>query len=67
MPAPIHIVSRYAEHRPSRTDRITAVMLHLLFDLTQQTARFGSSSNPWAHLAAYDADHFAAFTVGGSS
>ncbi|MDX3457093.1 hypothetical protein PV396_34940 [Streptomyces sp. ME02-8801-2C] len=67
MPDAIHIVSRYAEHRPGRASRITGVMLHLLFDLTQQTARVGSSSNPWAHLAAYDADAFAAFLPGESA
>ncbi|MFF3378131.1 hypothetical protein ACFYXF_34910 [Streptomyces sp. NPDC002680] len=62
---PIRVVSQSAEHCPGRADRITAVVLDLLFDLTQQAARFGSSTNPWAHLTTYDADAFASFTPGG--
>nr|WSY53335.1 hypothetical protein OG999_26575 [Streptomyces sp. NBC_00886] len=49
-----------------RMDRITAVVLHLLFDLAQQSARFSSGSQPWASLAAYDAADFASFTTGGT-
>ncbi|ELP61493.1 hypothetical protein PV735_31985 [Streptomyces turgidiscabies] len=64
MPDLIHLVPQYPEHRPGRADRIAGVILHLLFDLTQETARFGSSSNPWTHLAAYDTDAFAAFLPG---
>jgi hypothetical protein len=48
-------------------DHITAVVLDLLFDLTQQAARFDSGPQPWASLAAYDADDFASFTVGGGA
>ncbi|WP_406126900.1 hypothetical protein [Streptomyces sp. NBC_00989] len=47
-------------------DRIAAVVLDRLFDLTQQAARFSSGSQPWASLAAYDADDFASFTSGGT-
>ncbi|WP_158711670.1 hypothetical protein [Streptomyces xylophagus] len=43
-------------------DRITVVVLHLLFDLTQQAARFCSGPQPWDSLADYDADEFASFT-----
>ncbi|MCX5233926.1 hypothetical protein OG824_01570 [Streptomyces prunicolor] len=50
-----------------RMDRITAVVLNLLFDLTQQAARFSSGPQPWASLATYDADDFASFTTGGNS
>lgn len=49
-----------------RMDRIAAVVLDRLFDLTQQAARFSSGSQPWASLAAYDADDFASFTSGGT-
>ncbi|MFF3406701.1 hypothetical protein ACFYW8_10875 [Streptomyces sp. NPDC002742] len=42
-------------------DRIEAAVLALLFDLTQQAARFGAGTNPWAQLAAYDVDDFALF------
>ncbi|MFE1841674.1 hypothetical protein [Streptomyces sviceus] len=50
---------------PSRMDRITSAVLHLLFDLTQQAARFGAATNPWAQLGVYDIDDFSAFTAGG--
>ncbi|MFD4560526.1 hypothetical protein ACFWP5_40480 [Streptomyces sp. NPDC058469] len=59
--------------RPARLDglgrmeRITAVMRDLLFDLTQQAARFGAGPQPWAALAVYDADEFASFTGGGEA
>jgi len=46
-------------------ERITGVVLDLLFDLAQQSARFGSYPQPWASLAAYDVDDFASFTAGG--
>ncbi|WP_405969110.1 hypothetical protein OG496_00865 [Streptomyces sp. NBC_00988] len=46
-------------------DRITAVVLELLFDLTQQAARVSTGPQPWASLAAYDTDDFASFTGGG--
>ncbi|MET9461950.1 hypothetical protein ABZY05_44165 [Streptomyces canus] len=46
-------------------DRITSAVLDLLFDLTQQAARFGSGTNPWPQLAVYDVDDFASFTAGG--
>ncbi|MEV6483349.1 hypothetical protein [Streptomyces sp. NPDC051576] len=46
-------------------ERITAVVLDLLFDLAQQAARFGSCPQPWASPAAYDTDDFASFTTGG--
>ncbi|MFM9493689.1 hypothetical protein ACKI1Q_08625 [Streptomyces galilaeus] len=45
-----------------RMDRITSVVLGLLFDLSQQAARFGSGTNPWGQLAVYDVDDFALFT-----
>ncbi|WP_329555219.1 hypothetical protein [Streptomyces sp. NBC_00696] len=47
-------------------DRITVVVLHLLFDLAQQSARFSSGPQPWALLAAYDTDGFVSFTTGGT-
>ena len=37
-------------------------VLHLLFDLTQQSARFESVPDAWNQLAVYDTDGFAAFT-----
>ncbi len=46
-------------------ERITVVVLDLLFDLAQQSARFGSGPQPWESLAAYDGDAFASFTAGG--
>ncbi|MFJ6901509.1 hypothetical protein [Streptomyces hokutonensis] len=46
-------------------ERITVVVLDLLFDLAQQSARFGSCPRPWTSLAAYDTDDFASFTAGG--
>lgn len=49
-----------------RMDRITVVVLHLLFDLAQQSARFSSGPQPWALLAAYDTDGFVSFTTGGT-
>ncbi|WP_043684379.1 hypothetical protein [Streptomyces xylophagus] len=48
-----------------RMERITVVVLDLLFDLAQQSARFGSGPQPWESLAAYDGDAFASFTAGG--
>ena len=50
-----------------RMERITTVVRDLLFDLTQQAARFSSGPQPWAALAAYDADEFASFTEGGEA
>ncbi|MER7568921.1 hypothetical protein ABTZ93_39235 [Streptomyces sp. NPDC097941] len=50
---------------PSQMDRITSAVLDILFDLTQQAARFGNGTNPWAQLAVYDVDDFASFTAGG--
>ncbi|WP_217561572.1 hypothetical protein [Streptomyces sp. GbtcB6] len=50
----------------ARWDRIAATVLLLLFDLTQQAARFGSGIAPWGQLAVYDVDDFAPFTAGGS-
>lgn len=49
----------------SRMDRITDVVLDLLFELTQQTARFAVGVDPWRSLAVYDADGFAPFMGGG--
>ncbi|MFJ4836326.1 hypothetical protein ACIP79_41515 [Streptomyces sp. NPDC088747] len=46
-------------------DRIASTVLCLLFELTQQSARFGSGTSPWAQLAVYDVDDFAPFTTGG--
>ncbi|WP_185149015.1 hypothetical protein [Streptomyces sp. Ag109_O5-1] len=46
-------------------DHITAIVLGLLFDLTQQIARFGAAADPWNQLAVYDADAFAPFTTEG--
>ncbi|MEU9270042.1 hypothetical protein AB0E04_31945 [Streptomyces sp. NPDC048251] len=48
-----------------RWDRIAATVLALLFDLTQQAARFRSGIAPWGQLAVYDVDDFAPFMVGG--
>ena len=50
-----------------RMERITEVVLNLLFELTQQAARFRSGPQPWAALTAYDADEFASFTKGGEA
>ncbi|WP_329537643.1 hypothetical protein OG568_55805 (plasmid) [Streptomyces sp. NBC_01450] len=44
-------------------NRITATLLSLLFDLTQQAARFNSSVNPWGQLAVYDDIDFAPLTA----
>lgn len=52
-------------HADACWDRITAIVLCLLFEMTQQAARFGSGINPWGHLAAYDAEAFTPFSVGG--
>ncbi|MGW3651059.1 hypothetical protein [Streptomyces sp. NPDC000878] len=38
----------------SRMDRITDVVLDLLFDLTQQTARFVVGLDPWRPLTVHD-------------
>lgn len=48
-----------------RWDRITATVLCLLFDMTQQVARFGAADDPWSQLAVYDVDGFAAFLTEG--
>ncbi|MET9411558.1 hypothetical protein ABZX90_38315 [Streptomyces sp. NPDC002935] len=48
-------------------DRIEVAVLALLFDLTQQAARFGAGTTPWAQLAAYDVDDFAPFAARGSA
>ncbi|MGW4982623.1 hypothetical protein [Streptomyces mirabilis] len=53
--------------RSGRMDRMTAIALPLLFDLTQQAARFGSGIAPWGQLALYDVDDFAPFIAGGSA
>ncbi|MFJ6705664.1 MULTISPECIES: hypothetical protein [unclassified Streptomyces] len=45
-------------------DRITAIVLALLFDLTQQSARFGAAVDPWNQLWVYDVDGYAPFTTG---
>ncbi|MCX5261789.1 hypothetical protein OOK27_48010 [Streptomyces canus] len=58
----IHLPPPAVLEGPSRMDRITSVVLDILFDLTQQAARFGSATNPWAQLAVYDVDDFASFT-----
>ncbi|QIY76515.1 hypothetical protein HEP84_54545 [Streptomyces sp. RLB1-33] len=42
---------------------ITATVLSLLFDLSQQAARFNSGVNPWGQLAVYDDIDFALFTA----
>ncbi|MGW0822530.1 hypothetical protein [Streptomyces sp. NPDC002845] len=57
-----------ADHldRGNRTDRITALVLSLLFDLTQQSARFSSGIAPWGQLSLYDTDDFAPFMAEGS-
>jgi hypothetical protein len=52
---------------PSRMDRINSVVLHLLFELTQQAARFGATTGPWGQLAVYDVDDFAPFTSRGAA
>ncbi|MFM9760781.1 hypothetical protein [Streptomyces scabiei] len=38
----------------SRMDRITDVVLDLLFELTQQTARFVVGLDPWRSLTVHD-------------
>jgi hypothetical protein len=38
----------------SHMDRITDVVLDLLFDLTQQTARFVIGLDPWRFLTVHD-------------
>ncbi|MFF7171614.1 hypothetical protein [Streptomyces pseudovenezuelae] len=38
----------------NRMDRITDVVLDLLFDLTQQTARFVVGLDPWRPLTVHD-------------
>ncbi|UUU31981.1 hypothetical protein JIX56_19880 [Streptomyces sp. CA-210063] len=38
----------------TRMDRITDVVLDLLFDLTQQTARFVVGPDPWRSLTVHD-------------
>jgi len=59
--------------RPTRLDasgltqRLTSVVLNLLYDLTQQAACIGSGTQSWASLAAYDADDYASFTRGGEA
>ncbi|MGW0576485.1 hypothetical protein ACWD25_11045 [Streptomyces sp. NPDC002920] len=49
----------------ARWDRITTIVLGLLFELTQQASRFAQGANSWEQLAVYDADDFAFFTDGG--
>ncbi|MET7490479.1 hypothetical protein [Streptomyces sp. NPDC005538] len=46
-------------------ERITGVVLDLLFDLAQQSAPICSCPQPWASPAAYDTDDFAPFSTGG--
>ncbi|MFJ5645851.1 hypothetical protein [Streptomyces sp. NPDC093223] len=45
-------------------DRITAIVLARLFDLTQQSARFGAAVDPWNQLYRYDVEGYAPFTSG---
>lgn len=47
----------------TRWDRITDVVLDLLFELTQQAVRFGAAADSWSQLAVYDVDDFAPFTM----
>ncbi|MDH6499526.1 hypothetical protein M2156_005745 [Streptomyces sp. SAI-149] len=49
----------------ARWDRITDIVLDLLFELTQQVARFSVAADPWSQLAVYDVDDFAPFTMEG--
>lgn len=49
--------------RSGRMDRLAAIVLPLLFELTQQAARFSSGVNPWGQLAVYDDIDFAPFTA----
>ncbi|MGW0332267.1 hypothetical protein ACWD0J_10420 [Streptomyces sp. NPDC003011] len=51
----------------SPMDRTTNTVLDLLFEPTQQAARFSSGTKPRAPLAAYDIDDFALFTAGGAA
>ncbi|MEU9405138.1 hypothetical protein AB0E08_05425 [Streptomyces sp. NPDC048281] len=46
-------------------DHVTATVMGLLFELTQQIARFGAAADPWNQLAVYDVDGFAPFTTEG--
>ncbi|MEV7393961.1 hypothetical protein [Streptomyces sp. NPDC091215] len=46
-------------------DHVNALMMGLLFDLTQQIARFGAAADPWNQLAVYDTDGYAPFTTQG--
>lgn len=48
-------------------DRITDVVLDLLFDLIQQAVRFGCRAGQWDLLAVYDADGYAAFIADGET
>jgi hypothetical protein len=69
-PGPEQAVTGALQSRPpsaDRWDRITATVLSLLFDLTQQAARFSSGSTPWGQLAVYDAEAFAPFTRDGAA
>lgn len=50
-----------------RMDRITDVVLDLLFDLIQQAVRFGCRAGQWDLLAVYDADGYAAFIADGET
>lgn len=52
-------------HDSGRMERITGVVLDLLFDLAQQSAPICSCPQPWASPAAYDTDDFAPFSTGG--
>ncbi|MFC4506547.1 MULTISPECIES: hypothetical protein [Streptomyces] len=49
----------------ARWDRITTIVLGLLFELTQQASRLAQGANPWEQLAVYNTDDFALFTDGG--
>lgn len=40
----------------SPRDRLDAFLGTLMFELAQQTARFGAHTDPWAQLAVYDDD-----------
>lgn len=65
LPSPAAAEGRTAADldRSVRTNRITATVLSLLFDLAQQAARFNSGVNPWGQLAVYDDIDFAPFTA----
>ncbi|MFF7469907.1 hypothetical protein [Streptomyces sp. NPDC008092] len=59
-----HVVSTTPPRiHDTRWDRIADIVLGLLFELTQQAARFGAAANPWSQLAVYDVDDFAPFTT----